>query len=202
MVLGIMGIFKESLLKSEHFASATWMIRDSLIWKLTANIVNACAKSCLYPVLLPQTYNAPVCSSLPFSFFTLNLFSIHSPLTFSTYCLCTSPWLCPFLSIYFPLHLSLSIYFLSVFISDPWKVFQFISSLLWLTLPAPPSLFLTLYLPFWMPILFQILSLTVISSSRFPPLIVSKTFLLDVDCSTRDLQLASSVMKVSHMNLT
>lgn len=88
------------------------MVKDSLIWKLTANVANTCAQSCLYTVLLPQAYNVPICSSLFYCLFALNLFSIHSPSTLSSHsCLCTSAWLFPILSIYFPLGLALSILF-------------------------------------------------------------------------------------------
>lgn len=168
------------------------MVKDSLIWKLTANVANTCAQSCLYTVLLPQAYNVPICSSLFYCLFTLNLFSIHSPSTLSPHsCLCTSPWLFPILSIYFPLGLALSILFALNFYLCFWELFQFIYSLRCLTLAPIPSVSPTLFWPL-SPNTIQLLSLCVISSSRFSPLIISKTLLLDSDYSTRDLQLASS----------
>lgn len=44
------------------------MIKDSLIWKFTADVANPCALSCLHPVLLPQACNVLISSSLLSSF--------------------------------------------------------------------------------------------------------------------------------------
>ena len=121
------------------------MIKDSLIWKLTADVANPCAPSCLHPVPLPRACNVLICSSLSFILFSLNLFSIHSPTISLHSYLCTSVWLFPIFSIDIFLLLFLFLYFwLSIFISDSLEIFQFISPLLCPTLVPLPFLFLPL----------------------------------------------------------
>ena len=130
------------------------MIKDSLIWKLTADVANPCAQSCLYPVLLPQACNVLICSSLSSILFSLNLFSIHSPTISLHSCLCTSLWLFPIFSIdIFPLLFLFPYFWLSIFISDSLEIFRFISPLLCLTLAPLPFLFLPLYLDLWLSVL-------------------------------------------------
>lgn len=143
------------------------MIKDSLIWKLTADVANPCAQSCLYPVLLPQACNVLIWSSLSSILFSLNLFSIHSPTISLHSCLCTSLWLFPIFSIdIFPLLFLFPCFWLSIFISDSLGNFSvYLSSAVSYT--CSPSISVPPTLPWPLTVsATQLLSFCVISSSK------------------------------------
>lgn len=122
--------------------------------------------------------------------FTFHLVSIYS--------LCISafafPWLSPLPSTYFPLHISLSLCFLSLFTSDPWAIFQFLSFLLSL-LPPCHCCFFHFTLTF---------SLSVHWHPPGSPLLLSQplTPLWDFDYSMGSTPLASPRGKFSHVDWT